>query len=158
MCAPVMDIRRVMFLCKNSDNTRLFCVLTEGRGHKHIPRASAGVNTQNKRVLEIIGVLPTKVKSLIKLIKYWKNKTLKEKDEQEMPSFAEKRYGKPNWPSSYALELVVMNAWTEANEPVSFDMTTRALHAILTSLVNHRQFKIILRRQMKYNMTMLRSR
>ncbi|XP_053391605.1 2'-5'-oligoadenylate synthase 1A-like [Mercenaria mercenaria] len=107
--------------------------------------------------LDIIGELPTKVKSLIKLIKYWKDKKLKEQDEPEMPSFAEKRYGKPNWPSSYVLELVILNAWTEANAPVSFDMT-RALHAILTSLVNHRQFKIILRRQIRYNMTLIQAR
>ncbi|XP_045160340.2 2'-5'-oligoadenylate synthase 1-like [Mercenaria mercenaria] len=107
--------------------------------------------------LEIISALPTKVKSLIKLVKYWKDKKLKKEDEPEMPIFAENRDRKPNWPSSYALELVVLNAWTEANEPVSFDMT-RALHAVLTSLVNHRQLKIILRRQMKYGTSLVHSR
>lgn len=107
--------------------------------------------------LDIISGLPTKVKNLIKLIKFWKDTELKDKYESEMPSFAEKRYGKPNWPSSYALELVVLNAWTEANEPVGFDMT-RALHAVLTSLVNHREFKVVLRRQMKYSNDMIRSR
>lgn len=74
-----------------------------------------------------------------------------------MPSFAEKRPMKPNWPSSYALELVVINAWSEAKGPTSFDMA-RALHAVLTSLVNHRQIKAVLYQQMKYSEVMLKSR
>lgn len=67
-----------------------------------------------------------------------------------MPSFAGKRITKPIWPSSYALELVVINAWTEAKEPTNFH-TVRALHAVLTSLVYHRNFKVLLYGQMKYS-------
>ncbi|XP_053394158.1 2'-5'-oligoadenylate synthase 2-like [Mercenaria mercenaria] len=101
--------------------------------------------------LEIISPLPAKIKNLIKLVKYWKNKKLKEKCEAKMPSFAEREYRKPNWPSSYALELVVINIWNEAGNPDNFD-TEKLLHDLLISLINHRRFKILLKKQMAYDM------
>lgn len=66
-----------------------------------------------------------------------------------MPSFAEKRMGRPSWPSSYALELIIISAWNDAGNPERFEMVN-ALHAVLTSLVNHRSFRIVLNEQMKY--------
>jgi hypothetical protein len=74
-----------------------------------------------------------------------------------MPSFAEKRISRPNWPSSYALELVVIGAWNDAGNPDKFEMT-QALHAVLTSLVNRRNLKIVLKKQMKYSMDMVHIR
>lgn len=61
------------------------------------------------------------------------------------------------WPSSYTMELVVLNSWNEAGCPESFDMT-RALHAVLTALVYHKTFQVIFHRQMKYTANMLRRR
>jgi hypothetical protein len=67
-----------------------------------------------------------------------------------MPSFADS----PKWPSSYALELVVIGAWNDAGSPNKFE-TTKALHAVLKSLVNHNYFQIVLQRHMKYSMDMV---
>jgi hypothetical protein len=74
-----------------------------------------------------------------------------------MPSFAERKTSSPNWPSSYALELVVINAWNEAGNPEDLEMT-KILHAVLTSLVNHKNFRIVLKRQMEYSMDIVQIR
>lgn len=105
--------------------------------------------------LEIIKQLPPKVKSLITLIKYWKEKYLKGENEPEMPSLAEKRFDKPNWPTSYPFELVIISAWNDVGNPENFDMA-KALHAVLTSLINHKSFKIMLEKQMKYSSSLAR--
>jgi hypothetical protein len=74
-----------------------------------------------------------------------------------MPSFAEKRFDKPNWPNSYTFELVIISAWNDVGNPENFDMA-KALYAVLTSLINHRSFKIMLEKQMKYSSSLARNR
>ena len=39
------------------------------------------------------------------------------------------------------MELVTLAAWKNAGEPIDFDMT-RALHAVLISLVEHKDFRV----------------
>lgn len=45
-------------------------------------------------------------------------------------------------PTSYVLELVTLNAWISAGKPERFDMV-RAVHAVLVTLENHHQFRVI---------------
>lgn len=78
--------------------------------------------------MNLYASLPTKLKSLIRLIKYWK------KDKFLSTGF--------NLPTSYVLELVIINAWCRAGRPYSFDMK-RAAHAVLTSLTRHKSFRVI---------------
>jgi hypothetical protein len=74
-----------------------------------------------------------------------------------MPSFASRQEGDPKWPSSYVLELVVMAAWEEAGEPENFDMV-KALHAVLTMLINHENMQITFPDKMKYSENMIKDR
>ena len=80
---------------------------------------------------------PTKLKSLIRLVKYWK----KERD----GIYKQQHRGQKvdRWPTSYVMEIVTMDAWCKAGKPSSFDLR-KALCAVLMSIENHRQFKIIL--------------
>ncbi|KAL4228409.1 2'-5'-oligoadenylate synthetase [Mactra antiquata] len=104
--------------------------------------------TLSQLQLDIIKPLPTKVKSLIRVLKYWRNNKLKG---SSAPSFA----GNTAWPNSYCLELIVLNCWIQAGQPYSFDMT-RALHSVLTSLVNHNYLAILLPQYRKYEAGMER--
>lgn len=79
--------------------------------------------------LELTRRLPTKLKSLIRLIKYWKKEKLQVGQGSAVPT-------------SYVLELVVLNAWISAGQPERFDMV-RAVHAVLITLENHHQFKVV---------------
>ncbi|KAH3834269.1 hypothetical protein DPMN_107590 [Dreissena polymorpha] len=88
--------------------------------------------------VEVIQALPTKVKDLIRIIKYWEDVKMK-------------AVRNCKWPSSFAMELVVMHAWNNAGSPSTSFSMVRALHAVLTSLVNHRQFMATFPRQMKYS-------
>lgn len=99
--------------------------------------------------LKVIKDLPTKVKSLITLIKYWKDEKLKGPGEPEMSSFAERGVGDPKWPSSYALELVVMHQWIKAGRRKQFDMTS-LLKAVLQSLSDHQNMEITFPGTMTY--------
>lgn len=79
--------------------------------------------------IELTRPLPTKLKSLIRLVKYWKKEKLAPQTGEHLPT-------------SYVLELVTLNAWMRAGKPEAFNMT-RALHAVLTSLVNHLRFRVV---------------
>ena len=80
---------------------------------------------------------PTKLKSLIRLVKYWK----KERDGVYKQQHRGQRVAR--WPTSYGMEIVTIDAWCRVGSPSSFDMR-KALYAVLGSIENHRQFRIIL--------------
>ena len=80
---------------------------------------------------------PTKLKGLIRLVKYWK----KERDSVYKQQHRGQRVAR--WPTSYVMEIVVMDAWCKAGKPSSFDLR-KALLAVLRSIENHHQFRIIL--------------
>ncbi|XP_053391606.1 2'-5'-oligoadenylate synthase 1A-like [Mercenaria mercenaria] len=86
--------------------------------------------------IELTKRFPTKLKSLIRLIKYWKKSKLTVTKGSKLPT-------------SYVFELVVLNAWVDAGQPESFNMT-RALHAVLNTVVNHRHFKVTFDRSLAY--------
>lgn len=75
--------------------------------------------------VQLFSPLPTKLKSLIRLVKYWK----KEKGQNSAR----------DWPTSYVLELVTLAAWTKAGSPEKFDLR-KGLCAVLHSLINHEDF------------------
>ncbi|XP_052782515.1 2'-5'-oligoadenylate synthase 3-like [Mya arenaria] len=86
---------------------------------------------------ELVRNLPTKVKSLIRLIKYWNKEKVK-------PMLLSR------CPTSYLYEVIIMDRWVKTGRPDSFDMT-RAAHDVLTSLKNNRDFKILTTELAKYD-------
>lgn len=89
---------------------------------------------------------PQKLKDLIRLLKHW---------EYVKSGSTEGRDTK--WPNSYTMELIALQAWIKAGKPKMFD-TTRALHAILTALIDHRNFKIIFYDRLKYSRSYINPR
>lgn len=83
---------------------------------------------------------PTKLKSLIRLVKYWKKK----RDGVYKQQHSGQRIAR--WPTSYVIEIITMHVWCEAGKPSSFDMR-KALYAVLRAIENHCEFKIILQDQ-----------
>ncbi|KAH3771832.1 2'-5'-oligoadenylate synthase 1-like [Dreissena polymorpha] len=92
--------------------------------------------------IEVIQALPTQVKDLIRIVKYWGD--------------VKKGVYVEHWPNSFTMELVVIHAWNNAGSPSTSFSMIRALHAVLTSLVNHRQFNVTFPSQMKYSPTRLK--
>ncbi|KAH3808361.1 2'-5'-oligoadenylate synthase 1-like [Dreissena polymorpha] len=78
--------------------------------------------------VDLVRGLPTKVKSLIRLIKFWNKDKVKPILEDRCPT-------------SYVYEIIIMDAWVNAGRPHAFDMK-KAAHAVLTKLRNHRSLEI----------------
>ncbi|KAH3728837.1 hypothetical protein DPMN_054799 [Dreissena polymorpha] len=78
--------------------------------------------------VELVRALPTKVKSLIRLIKFWN----KEKVKPVLKDLC---------PTSYVYEVIIMDAWAKAKRPSNFDMK-RAAHAVMTKLRNYKIMRI----------------
>ncbi|KAL3868664.1 hypothetical protein ACJMK2_041442 [Sinanodonta woodiana] len=83
-----------------------------------------------KLQLNFVKVLPAKMTSLIRLVKYWRK--------SELPSDS----GNGRWPTSYILELIVIRKWEDAGRPERFDLK-RGLHSFLQALVNYRDLKVV---------------
>ncbi|GAB1290111.1 2'-5'-oligoadenylate synthase 1A [Apodemus speciosus] len=71
---------------------------------------------------------PTKVKSLIRLVKYWYHLTVR------------RNWGKP-LPPQYALELLTVYAWERGNEFVDFD-TAQGFRTVLELVTKYKQLRI----------------
>ncbi|XP_070572510.1 2'-5'-oligoadenylate synthase 1A-like [Ptychodera flava] len=81
--------------------------------------------------LEFVRLQPTRVKSLIRLVKYW----LKvEVGGQEKPGM--------RYPKSFAMELICIHVWEKAGSPLRFDMAV-AFKAVLKQLENYRSMKVV---------------
>lgn len=68
--------------------------------------------------VEFVARAPTKVKTLIRLIKYWRKTEFKEST------------GDQKLPSSYPLELIVIAAWEIAGKPENFDLCKGFYHVL----------------------------
>lgn len=79
----------------------------------------------------------TKLKSLIRLVKFWK------KDREKAYKSAHRGQMVARWPTSYVMEIVTLASWIQAGSPTNFDMR-KAFFAVLKSIAAHHQFKIIL--------------
>lgn len=91
----------------------------------------------------------TKLKSLIRLVKFWK----KEREQVYKGTHRGQRVSR--WPTSYVMEIVTLASWTRAGSPTNFDMR-KALFAVLKSIVNHHQFRVILEdRLLNYEPSMI---
>lgn len=91
----------------------------------------------------------TKLKSLIRFVKYWK----KECEKQYKAQHRGERVAR--WPTSYVMEIVTLDSWSRAGSPNSFDMR-KALYAVLRSVANHHHFQITLEdRLLNYNRSMI---
>lgn len=88
--------------------------------------------------VDLFKSLPTKLKSLIRLVKYWK-----------------KQNARSTWPTSYVMEVVTLASWRDAGSPQSFDMR-KGFCAVMNSLTNHRNFSVVLHNDMCYAPSMLR--
>lgn len=72
--------------------------------------------------------VPTKVKTLIRLIKYWRKTDFEESD------------GRKRLPSSYQLELISIAVWESAGEPENFNLCKGFYH-VLRAIADYRNLK-----------------
>ncbi|WAR27461.1 OAS2-like protein, partial [Mya arenaria] len=85
----------------------------------------------------LVGAVPTKVKSLILLIKYWNKEKVK-------PVVLSRT------PTSYVYEIIILDRWVKADKPKLFDMR-RAAHDVLTALVHHKDLQVLTAGLAKYS-------
>lgn len=78
--------------------------------------------------VEFVARAPTKVKTLIRLLKYWRKTEFKE-------STSDQRL-----PSSYSLELIVIAVWEKAGKPENFDLCKGFYH-VLRAIADYRCLK-----------------
>ena len=74
---------------------------------------------------------PPNVKNLIRLVKYWRKTCIEDKSS-----------GNTRLPSSYPLELITIDCWERAEEPLRFD-TRAGFKAVLQRLVDYRLIHVI---------------
>ncbi|XP_048768093.1 2'-5'-oligoadenylate synthase 1A-like [Ostrea edulis] len=78
--------------------------------------------------ISFVSGVPTKVKTLIRLVKYWRKTCFEEST------------GRQRLPSSYPLELITIGEWEDAGGPVNFDLRKGFYHVLL-SIVNYKRLK-----------------
>ena len=71
------------------------------------------------------------VKNLIRLVKYWRKTCIEDKSS-----------GNIRLPSSYPLELITIDCWERAEEPLRFDIRA-GFKAVLQRLVDYRLIDVI---------------
>ncbi|XP_077996120.1 2'-5'-oligoadenylate synthase 1-like [Glandiceps talaboti] len=81
--------------------------------------------------IEFIQKQLTRVKNLIRLVKYWNKKVVK-----KLARHGEK------YPTSYPMELITIHVWEKAGEPSSFDMAM-AFKAVLHRLTNYQTIRAV---------------
>lgn len=102
------------------------------RGKKYYSSAFAPLQ------VDFVSQVPTKVKNLIRLIKYWKK-----------TEFEERTDGK-RLPSSYILELIVIGQWGKAGKPENFDIC-KGLHHVFRAIADYRSLRHAWTENYKYN-------
>lgn len=75
-----------------------------------------------------VAAVPTKVKTLIRVIKYWRK------------MYFEESAGDKKLPSSYPLELIVIGEWKKAKSPKTFDLHKGLFH-VATAIKNFTTLK-----------------
>lgn len=78
--------------------------------------------------VEFVARAPTKVKTLIRLIKYWRKTEFKENTSDQ------------RLPSSYSLELIVIAVWETAGKPENFELCKGFYH-VLRAIAYYRCLK-----------------
>lgn len=78
--------------------------------------------------VDFVSEVPTKVKALIRLIKYWRKTEFEEST------------GHQRLPSSYPLELIVIGEWQDVRSPQNFNLCKGFYH-VLRAIGNYRSLK-----------------
>lgn len=78
--------------------------------------------------VDFVSGVPTKVKTLIRLIKYWRKTEFEEST------------GPQRLPSSYPLELIVIGEWEDAGRPQNFNLCKGFYH-VLRAIAHYRSLK-----------------
>ena len=81
-----------------------------------------------KLQVEFVKKQPANVKDLIRLVKYWRKKYIRQ-------------IGHKRLPPSYLLELLTIHAWEEANCPKKFNIKI-GFKAIMKLLENHSNLRV----------------
>lgn len=88
--------------------------------------------------VDFVSQVPTKVKTLIRLIKYWRK-----------TEFEERTDGK-RLPSSYILELIAIGEWGNAGKPQNFDLC-KGLYHVFRAIADYRSLRHAWTENYKYN-------
>lgn len=78
--------------------------------------------------IEFVSGVPTKVKTLIRLLKYWRKTEFQESS------------GKQKLPSSYILELIVIGKWGDAGKPENFNLCI-GFYNVLNAIAHYERLK-----------------
>lgn len=78
--------------------------------------------------IDFVSGVPTKVKTLIRLMKYWRKTEFQEST------------GYQRLPSSYPLELIVIGQWENAGKPQNFNLCKGFYH-VLRAVANYRSLR-----------------
>lgn len=78
--------------------------------------------------IEFVSGVPTKVKTLIRLIKYWRKTEFQEST------------GYQRLPSSYPLELIVIGQWENAGKPQMFNLCKGFYH-VMRAIANYKSLR-----------------
>lgn len=88
--------------------------------------------------VDFVSQVPTKVKTLIRLIKYWRK-----------TEFEERTDGK-RLPSSYILELIAIGEWGNAGKPQNFDLC-KGLYHVFRAIADYKSLRHAWTENYKYN-------
>ncbi|XP_062604692.1 2'-5'-oligoadenylate synthase 3-like [Saccostrea cucullata] len=77
--------------------------------------------------ISFVSNIPTKVKTLIRLIKYWRKTFFEESSSRSLPT-------------SYPLELITIGEWGDAGRPQNFDLRKGFYH-VLRAIANYTKLK-----------------
>nr|XP_022293878.1 2'-5'-oligoadenylate synthase 1A-like isoform X2 [Crassostrea virginica] len=81
--------------------------------------------------IDFVSQVPPKVKNLIRLMKFWKKTEF-----EDSVSDPDRKL-----PSSYLLELIVINEWKRAGSPQNFDLR-KGFYQVLTAITNYRTMRL----------------
>nr|XP_022293879.1 2'-5'-oligoadenylate synthase 1A-like [Crassostrea virginica] len=81
--------------------------------------------------IEFVSQVPVKVKNLIRLMKFWKKTGFEDNTTEHDQRL----------PSSFLLELIVINEWKRAGSPQDFDLRKGFYH-VLTAITNYRTMRL----------------
>lgn len=78
--------------------------------------------------VDFVSQVPTKVKTLIRLIKYWRKTEFEERTDRK------------RLPSSYILELIVIGEWGNAGKPQNFDLC-KGLYHVFRAIADYKSLR-----------------
>ncbi|XP_078322331.1 2'-5'-oligoadenylate synthase 1A-like isoform X2 [Crassostrea virginica] len=88
--------------------------------------------------IDFVSHIPPKVKNLVRLMKFWKKTNFEESTSYQ------------RLPSSFLLELIVINEWKRAGSPEDFDLR-KGFYQVLSSITHYRTMRLAYTQHYKFH-------